>query len=88
MSDQLTAALRGFLIIGALLVVAAFIDIYRRKKSPGPREPKKLIRRDVFWAIIIVMLLVLLGIPLGRLSTRAPQSDNRPIPISDKLLLC
>lgn len=83
MSDQLAGALRGFLIIGVVLALAALFDAYRRRKSPGPHPPKKLTRREAFWIIIIVIVLVLLGLPVARL--RTPQrSDNRPVDLSDK----
>ena len=78
MSDQMFAALRGFLMIGVVLAAAALIDAYRRKRSPGARTPKKLTRREVFWVIIIVIILVLLGLPVGGFIT-PPQSKNRPV---------
>lgn len=69
MSDQLVGALRGFLILavlaGALLGIAALIDAFRNRRSQGrPRPPKKLTRREAFWIILIVILLVLLGFPV------------------------
>ena len=69
MSDQLVAVLRGLLVlgilIGLLLAIAALVDSYLRKKSPGPRKTKKLTRRDIYWAVIIVLILFLLGLLPG-----------------------
>ena len=62
--DRLIAAWRGFVIIGLVLAIAALYDAYRRKKSPGPHAPKKLTRREAFWIILIVIILVLLGLPI------------------------
>ena len=84
MDDRLIGVLRGLLPIAVLLVIAALFDLYRKRKHPGLRQPKKLTRREIFWAIIIVLVLFLLGIPVGRLITRSPRSDNRPITLSDK----
>ena len=83
MSDQLAAAIRGFLIIGVVLAIAALFDAYRKRKSPGPRPPKKLTRREVFWITIIVIILVLLGLPIGGFLT-PPRSGNKSVIISDK----
>jgi heme/copper-type cytochrome/quinol oxidase subunit 2 len=83
MTDQLAAALRGFLMIGVVVALAALFDAYRRRKSPGPRPAKKLTRREVFWVILIVIMLVLLGLPVGRTIT-PPRSDSRPVNISDR----
>jgi hypothetical protein len=46
--ERLIAALRGFAIIGPILLAAALFDVYRKRKSPGPHQPKKLNRRDIF----------------------------------------
>jgi uncharacterized membrane protein len=69
MSDQLVAIVRGLLVlgilIGLLLVIAALVDSYLRKKSPGLRKTKKLTSRDIYWAVIIVLILFLLGLLPG-----------------------
>ena len=70
MSDQLVAAVRGLLVLGVLisllLAIAFLIDSYIRKRSPGPRKTKKLTRREVYWAVIVVLILFLLGLlPAG-----------------------
>jgi hypothetical protein len=83
MDDRLIAIVRGFLMLGVVLAVAALIDAYRSKRSPGLHPPKKLTRRELYWIILIVIILVLLGFPVGGLIT-PPRSDNRPITISDK----
>ena len=81
MSDQLVGVLRGSLTLGVILAIAALIDMYRKRRSPGPRLPKKLTRREVYWVTLIVILLVLLGLPVGSRFT-PPRSDNRPVTIA------
>ncbi len=80
MSDQLVGALRGFLMLCVILAIAALIDVYRKRRSPGPRTPKKLTRREAFWIIIIVIILVMLGFPVGGLIT-PKRSTNGPVQI-------
>lgn len=79
----MAAALRGFLMIAVVLAIAALFDAYRRRRAPGPHKPKKLTRREAFWIILIVIILVLLGFPIGGFITPR-RSDNRPVTISDK----
>lgn len=82
MSNPTMELLRVILIIGILLAIGALIDGYRAKRSPGPRVPNKLNRRDLLWLLIVIMVLILLGVPWGMLAP--PRSDNRPVPISDR----
>ena len=73
----------GLWVIVAALIVGALIDVYRRRKSPGPRQLNKLSSRDLLLVLIILIVRVVLGIVSVRFFPVAPRTDNRPIPIGN-----
>jgi hypothetical protein len=76
--------MRTLSILVLALAVAVGIDLWRKKQRPGPREPNKLRRKDLYWLVLVLVVLSLLSLLMNWWDPNPRGNDNRPIAISDR----